>query len=74
MPLTEPNVQISRIRLFGNTSSARGQSIAQVIYLRFRQRIVFLKLTILAMGETLLLTPPIYPFVCKFGSLTSELL
>ena len=70
MPLTEPCLEISPTRLFGNTSSIRGQSIGQVIYLRCRQRIVFLKLAILGISVALLLTPSVNPFIGKFGCLT----
>ena len=72
MPLTEPYLRISRIRLFSKVSPIRGWGISPMIDLRFGQRLIFEHLVKLGDVVALLLTPPVYPFVSKFNSLVIE--
>ena len=72
MPLTEPYVRISRIRLFSKVSPIRGRGIITMIDLRFGQGFVFEHFIKLGYVVTLLLTPPVYPFVGKFNCLVIE--
>ena len=72
MPLTEPYVQISRIRLFSKVSPIRGWGISPMIDLRFGQRIILEHLVELSYVVALLLAPTVYPFVGKFNCLIIE--
>ena len=72
MPLTEPYLRISRIRLFSKVSPIRGWGISPMIDLRFGQRLIFEHLVELGNVVTFLLTPPVYPLVGKFNGLIIE--
>ncbi len=65
MPLTEPDLWFSHIRLLGITFPFRGQGVERVMYLRHRQRIIPDKLLELLPVTAFLLASPVYPFEDK---------